>query len=178
MYTITSTGNVDVNYANSNTIEITAPKGITDVVNKPWGSYKVLAHEEKYQIKEITILPGQMPSYQSHKFRSELWVVVSGRGLLILSDNMVDMYSGTTFAIEVGEKHRPINNGIVPLVFIEIQTGSSFDENDIVRYDDIYSRDCNVEEISSEEIKRIRGLNLATPIFNADMYPLLNTGLY
>lgn len=107
---------------------------------RPWGFYDILDLDDTHQTKSITILPGEQLSYQSHDKRSEHWVIVSGSGDLTLDGVVSEVTYGEHIWIPVGSKHRLKNTGRFPLVFIEVQVGTSFDENDIVRYSDDYGR--------------------------------------
>ena len=110
------------------------------MINKPWGYYENLYTEDKFQIKKIVIEKNQSPSYQYHHRRKEIWIVISGKGTLTLNDEEHSMNVGDIFEINPLDKHRPKCISEDNLVFVEIQTGESFDENDIVRLADIYGR--------------------------------------
>jgi mannose-1-phosphate guanylyltransferase/mannose-1-phosphate guanylyltransferase/mannose-6-phosphate isomerase len=99
-----------------------------------------LSDEKEYKTKKITIDPGQQLSYQSHAKRSEHWVVISGRGEVTLNEKVIALLPGQSVHIPVGAKHRIRNPGQEPLIFVEVQTGSYFGEDDIVRYLDDYNR--------------------------------------
>lgn len=108
---------------------------------RPWGRYEVIDLEEAvFQVKRISVLPGQRLSYQRHCFRAEHWFVVTGHGVVTLDD--VDRRVGpeTTIDIPAGVAHRVANTGCEDLVFIEVQTGTYFGEDDIERLDDDYGR--------------------------------------
>ncbi len=107
---------------------------------RPWGRFEILADEIDYKAKKITIDPGAQLSYQSHHQRAEYWVVISGQAELTLDEKKMAMQPGQSVYIPVGAKHRMKNSGNAPLVFIEIQTGAYFGEDDIVRYLDDYNR--------------------------------------
>ncbi len=107
---------------------------------RPWGRYEIQRDEEHYKLKKIVVDPKAQISYQSHALRSEHWVVVSGEGEVILSDLSTRVERGSYIFIPVGAKHRVRNTGLLPLEFIEVQIGSYFGEDDIVRYQDDYSR--------------------------------------
>ena len=108
--------------------------------NRPWGSYIVLSEDKKYKIKRIEVNPKSRLSYQYHNKRSELWYVISGAGIVTVNDKKVKLNIGSTIKINKRDKHRVENTGTVYLVFIEIQTGTYFGEDDIVRLDDDYNR--------------------------------------
>lgn len=110
-------------------------------VERPWGNFIVLYEDSTCKIKKITVNPGSKFSLQSHLHRDELWKHISGTGLIDYNQLKLT-FDSDLFSISIRRqiKHRVENNGTVPLVFIEIQTGDSFDETDIVRYEDDYGR--------------------------------------
>lgn len=107
---------------------------------RPWGGFEILAEEKEFKSKKITMDPGAQLSYQSHTKREEHWVIVSGQGEVTLNDKKIELLPGQSIDIPVGAKHRIRNSGTQPLIFIEVQTGSYFGEDDIVRYLDDYNR--------------------------------------
>lgn len=107
---------------------------------RPWGRFVVLADEPEYKAKRITIDAGAQLSYQSHTKRSEHWVVISGEAEVTLNEKKIPLLPGQSIHIPVGSKHRIRNPGKAPLIFVEVQTGSYFGEDDIVRYLDDYNR--------------------------------------
>jgi len=111
-----------------------------DTVIKPWGLYTVLKTTDLCQVKEIIINPGHRPSLQSHQHRKEDWIIITGEGLVTIEDNNTNVLAGSHIFVDFQEKHRIKNTGADPLVFIEVQTGTSFEEGDIVRYEDDYDR--------------------------------------
>lgn len=108
--------------------------------NRPWGSYTVFADESKFKLKRIDVNPHEKLSLQSHAKRDELWAIVAGEGIVVLDALEIPVSYGKTVDIAAGQKHRIINTGDTTLTFIEVQTGTYFGEDDIVRYDDIYGR--------------------------------------
>ncbi|MFZ3323595.1 MAG: mannose-1-phosphate guanylyltransferase/mannose-6-phosphate isomerase [Usitatibacter sp.] len=109
-------------------------------VRRPWGAYTVLEEGPGFKIKRIEVRPGGRLSLQSHKFRSEHWVVVSGVATVTRdSDRFLVNPNESTF-IPIGAKHRLENEGAEPLQIIEVQVGSQVTEADIQRYDDAYGR--------------------------------------
>lgn len=109
--------------------------------NRPWGRFFVLNDEPNYKIKRIEVKPSQRLSYQLHQKRSETWVIVSGEAIVTL-DGITKKYQvGETVLIPQGSKHRVENQKDLLLVFIEIQTGSYFGEDDIIRIEDDYNRE-------------------------------------
>ena len=109
--------------------------------SRPWGWYTVLKVEQGYKLKEIVVKPSQRLSYQSHSQRRESWTITEGYAKITL-DGVEKLYTtGDTVIIDVGTKHRVENaSEIHNLTFIEVQTGSYFGEDDIVRYEDDYGR--------------------------------------
>lgn len=107
---------------------------------RPWGGFEVLADERAYKAKRITVDPGAKISYQSHSKRNEHWVVVSGHAEVMLNEEVHQLKAGESIYIPAEAKHRIGNVGSMPLIFVEVQTGSYFGEDDIVRYQDDYSR--------------------------------------
>ncbi len=107
---------------------------------RPWGKFEVLRDEGHYKSKVITVNPGAQLSYQSHNKREEHWVVVKGAGEVMLDDKAVPVKMGTYIKIPLGARHRVRNTGSELLQFVEVQLGSYFGEDDIVRYTDDYGR--------------------------------------
>jgi len=107
---------------------------------RPWGTFENLLEADYCKVKEIIIKPGQAPSYQYHFKRSEVWVVIKGHGTLKLNDEEIPAEPGSVFQIPTEAKHQIRNTGTDDLVFIEVQLGSYFGEDDIVRIEDNYGR--------------------------------------
>ncbi len=107
---------------------------------RPWGSFTILDDQEFCKVKRIEVNPGGRLSLQSHKKRSETWTMVAGVGTITLGETVHNFHAGETVKIRVGQKHRIENRGNTPAVFIEVQTGTYFGEEDIIRYDDVYGR--------------------------------------
>jgi mannose-6-phosphate isomerase len=107
---------------------------------RPWGSYRVLDDQDGHKVKRIVVKPGRRLSYQRHAQRSEHWFVVAGAGRVILDGVEHEVGSGDAADIPAGTAHRIENPGPVELVFIEIQHGAYFGEDDIVRLEDDYGR--------------------------------------
>lgn len=107
---------------------------------RPWGAFVVLDDGPSAKVKRITVQPGQRLSYQLHHQRSEIWTVVDGVATVTIdgADHLVRI--GEVIAIPSGTAHRVRNDGEDPLVFIEVQTGTYFGEDDIVRLEDDYGR--------------------------------------
>ena len=109
-------------------------------VYRPWGSFDSLAIDDKYQVKIIEVNPGAQLSLQSHKFRAEHWVVVEGEATVTKDESSLTVLENESVYIPLGCKHSLSNNTKDPLKIIEIQTGTYFGEDDIVRYKDVYNR--------------------------------------
>jgi mannose-1-phosphate guanylyltransferase/mannose-6-phosphate isomerase len=109
-------------------------------VHRPWGSYATLKQEDGYQVKRITVAPGQKLSLQYHHKRAEHWVVTQGRAMVQIGEQEMETGPGEHRYIPLGEKHRLTNIGDQELVLIEVQVGSYLGEDDIVRLDDDYGR--------------------------------------
>lgn len=107
---------------------------------KPWGSYKILDESENFKVKRITVLSNAQLSLQLHNHRSEHWIIVKGEGEVTIDDNLINVSSNERIFIPKGSKHRIKNTGNETLVFIEVQYGDNLDEDDIVRFEDIYGR--------------------------------------
>jgi len=112
-----------------------------NITKRPWGSYEILADDKRYKVKRIIIEPLGRISYQSHEFRSEIWVIVSGYGLITIDEKQNRVNYGNIVCIPKNSKHRIENfNKDKNLIFIEVQTGETFIEEDITRYSDDYGR--------------------------------------
>ena len=107
---------------------------------RPWGSFTVLDEGETYKVKRIEVLPQKRLSYQKHSRRSEHWMVVAGVAKVTLDGRESTVASGGTIDVPVGAAHRIENVGSERLIFIEIQRGTYFGEDDIQRLQDDYGR--------------------------------------
>lgn len=108
--------------------------------NRPWGEYFVIHDEKNYKIKRIEVNPSSRLSYQYHNGRAETWIIINGKARVII-DGSSELYeAGDTILIPRKSKHRIENITDEILVFIEIQTGDYFDEDDIIRLEDDYNR--------------------------------------
>ena len=107
---------------------------------KPWGYFEVLLETEFSKVKILSINPNQMLSMQMHKYRSETWYIIQGNPTVTLEDQIIELLPGESISIAANEKHRVQNFGDEVVEIIEIQTGSYFGEDDIVRFEDIYGR--------------------------------------
>lgn len=109
-------------------------------VRRPWGSYTVLEGGPHYKIKRIEVPAGGKLSLQMHHHRSEHWVVVSGTALVQVNDKEMLLTENQSIDIPKTATHRLSNPGKVPVEIIEIQTGPYLEEDDIVRFEDVYGR--------------------------------------
>jgi len=107
---------------------------------RPWGRYEILQESDTHKVKCIWVLPGKRLSYQRHEKRAEHWFIVSGTALVTHNGDEIKMQSGDTIDIAIGDLHRIENIGIDDVVFIEIQSGSYFGEDDIERIEDDFGR--------------------------------------
>ena len=115
-------------------------KGALESATTPWGRWQVILDKPQYKVKEITVNPGQKLSYQKHFKREEHWVAVLGEGVVILEGQEFTLKPGDVIDIPTEKSHRAANRGDKPFIFIEIQLGSYFGEDDIVRLEDSYGR--------------------------------------
>lgn len=109
-------------------------------VYRPWGSYDCIDTGLNYQVKRLSVIPGQKLSLQRHKYRAEHWVVVNGLATVYLDGNEHTLKANDSIYIEVGAIHSLANNTSEPLNMIEVQSGSYLGEDDIERFEDIYGR--------------------------------------
>ena len=108
--------------------------------HRPWGWYETLCLDARFQVKRIMVKPGGVLSLQSHRHRSEHWVVVAGTAEVTIGDETKLVTENESVYIPLGARHRMANLGKVPMYLIEVQTGAYLGEDDIVRYEDIYDR--------------------------------------
>ena len=111
-----------------------------NISERPWGRYIILAESDDYKIKRIEVNPKARLSYQFHMKRSETWTIVDGSGIVTIDGIDKELRKGDSIKINKESKHRIENNGDSDLVFIEVQTGTYFGEDDIVRIEDDYNR--------------------------------------
>lgn len=110
-------------------------------VHRPWGSYESIGQGQRYQVKRLTVKPGESLSLQMHHHRAEHWVVVSGTARVTCEDKTFLLTENQSAYIPVGATHRLENPGSIQLELIEVQSGSYLGEDDIVRFEDRYNRD-------------------------------------
>jgi mannose-6-phosphate isomerase len=107
---------------------------------RPWGEYFVLEDAPTHKVKRIIVKPGGRLSYQYHQHRAEVWTIVQGEAIITL-DGVDEVYKkGQVAQIPLGSKHRIQNQTNEDVVFIEVQLGTYFGEDDIVRIEDDYNR--------------------------------------
>lgn len=107
---------------------------------RPWGWFESLIVGGRFQVKRIHVNPGAALSLQSHHHRSEHWIVVEGTAKVTVGDDVKLLTENQSIYIPLGALHRMENPGKVPMVLIEVQTGSYLGEDDIIRYEDVYAR--------------------------------------
>ncbi len=116
------------------------PKLNPDYQIRPWGSFEILADSPDHKVKRIIVQPGMRLSLQLHRRRSEHWFMVQGTGIITIDEKLVEARPGKAVDIPAGVKHRIKNTGKKELVFIEVQTGDYFGEDDIERFKDDFGR--------------------------------------
>jgi len=107
---------------------------------RPWGWFETLVVGERFQVKRIIVNPGAALSLQSHVHRSEHWVIVNGSALVTVGEEKKMLTENQSIYVPLGTVHRMENPGKVPMILIEVQTGSYLGEGDIARYEDVYER--------------------------------------
>ena len=107
---------------------------------RPWGRYEILLKEPGVQVKRIEVNPKSRFSLQKHSRRSEKWIVIAGKGAATLGEKTVSLKPGSFLDIPRGLIHRVRNNGLKPLVLIEVQFGSYLGEDDVERLEDDFGR--------------------------------------
>ena len=124
------------------TLKIEDQKIVSEHVfeNRPWGRFEILRDENYFKSKIIRVEPGQKISYQSHAKRSEHWVMVKGEALVIINDKEFVLKQGEHIFIPQNSRHRLTNQSTSVVEFIEVQVGSYFGEDDIVRLEDDFGR--------------------------------------
>ena len=115
-------------------------------VYRPWGSYTSIAKGLRWQLKRIEVKPNGKLSLQLHNHRSEHWIVVSGIAEVEINGEVKFIEENQSIYIPLGSKHRLTNPGKTPLVLIEVQSGTYLGEDDIIRFEDLYGRE---KEINS-----------------------------
>ena len=107
---------------------------------RPWGSFHVLDEKPGFKVKRIVVTPGGRLSLQSHKHRGEHWTVVNGVATVTVGGNVTKLTRSQSVDIPKGDKHRLENFSQDTVEIVEVQFGDYLGEDDIIRYDDVYSR--------------------------------------
>ena len=107
---------------------------------RPWGYYQSIDQGSRYQVKRIVVRPGGSLSLQKHHHRAEHWVVVRRAAEVTLNGKIEHVHEDKSIYLPIGSTHRLANPGKIDLELIEVQTGSYFGEDDIVRIEDVYNR--------------------------------------
>ena len=108
--------------------------------DRPWGRYEVLQEAASYKVKSIHVSPGKRLSYQRHKFRAEHWFIVAGDAEVTIDGQIRQLSAGESVDFGIGVAHRIANVGSTDVVFVEVQTGTYFGEDDIERLEDDFGR--------------------------------------
>ena len=108
--------------------------------HRPWGWFESLVVGSRFQVKRVHVHPGAALSLQSHFHRSEHWIVVEGTARVTIDEDVRLVTENQSVYLPLGCVHRMENPGKVPMVLIEVQTGSYLGEDDIIRYEDVYAR--------------------------------------
>ena len=107
---------------------------------RPWGYYVVLAEQASFKVKKTVVYPGHRLSLQRHQHRGEHWYIVQGRARVTLNERQFELIPGQSIDIPRENLHRIENSGSDDVVFIEVQTGDYFGEDDIERLEDDFGR--------------------------------------
>jgi mannose-6-phosphate isomerase len=108
---------------------------------RPWGNYTVLDDDAPdHKVKRLVVHPGKRLSYQRHSQRAEHWFIVAGTATVTLDGNVIQVHAGEAIDIPLESAHRVANEGDTDVVLIEVQRGTYFGEDDIVRLEDDYGR--------------------------------------
>jgi mannose-6-phosphate isomerase len=115
-------------------------KGAAATELRPWGAFTILEEGRGYKIKRIEVKPGHRLSLQMHHHRSEHWIVVSGTARVTCGEQELTLSSNQSTYVPQCTAHRLENPGVIPLILIEVQNGEYLGEDDIIRFQDDYSR--------------------------------------
>lgn len=126
-------------------LEMQGKKEINEHVTtyRPWGSYTILEEGPRYKIKRIMVNPGEKLSHQMHHHRSEHWIVVKGTAKVRIGEKGEFIHENESTYVPKSTEHRLENPGKIPLELIEVQNGEYVEEDDIIRFDDVYGRVAN-----------------------------------
>ena len=111
-----------------------------EISERPWGKYEVLQESDGHKVKCIWVNPGKRLSYQRHAKRAEHWFIVQGTGEITIDGDVRPIKSGDTVDFGIGVLHRIANTGTEIIIFVEVQTGTYFGEDDIERIEDDFGR--------------------------------------
>lgn len=111
---------------------------MTEKIKKPWGNFETFTKNKKTTVKILTVCPKRKLSLQYHTKRDEYWRILEGACIVIIGDSIKKAQSGDSFFIEKKTKHR-IVGGKRTTKILEISFGP-FDEEDIIRLEDVYNR--------------------------------------
>lgn len=117
-----------------------SPTGVAATEMRPWGSFTTLEEGPGYKIKRIEVNPGHRLSLQMHHHRSEHWIVVSGTARVTCGDQEEILGANQSTYVPQCTSHRLENPGVIKLILIEVQNGEYLGEDDIIRFQDDYSR--------------------------------------
>ena len=109
-------------------------------IYRPWGNYTKINEGDRWKVKKIFVKPGEKLSLQLHHHRAEHWIVVNGTASVEVDDEKLILYENQSTYIPLGSKHRLSNPGKIPLILIEVQSGTYLGEDDIKRFEDSYGR--------------------------------------
>ena len=109
-------------------------------VHRPWGWYDNIDEADSFKVKRILVIPGASLSLQKHHYRAEHWIIVKGTAEITKGNKTIRLTENQSTYIPIGEVHRLANPGAIPLVIIEVQSGSYLGEDDIIRLEDSYGR--------------------------------------
>ena len=126
-------------------VSILKKKGISSgdkhqKIYRPWGHYVSVVEKSRWQVKLICVKPNERLSLQMHHHRSEHWIIVDGTAEVEINGNVSFLTENQSTYIPLGSKHRLTNPGKIPLILIEVQSGTYVGEDDIVRFEDNYGR--------------------------------------
>ena len=107
---------------------------------RPWGRYELLQESDTHKVKCIWVSPGKRLSYQRHAKRAEHWFIVQGSGEITIDGVIKSISPGDTVDFGIGVLHRISNTGDQEIIFVEVQTGTYFGEDDIERVEDDFGR--------------------------------------
>ena len=111
-----------------------------EISERPWGRYEVLQESATHKVKCIWVSPGKRLSYQRHKFRAEHWFIVAGDADVTIDGVVKRVGAGDSVDFGIGVLHRIHNIGSTEVIFVEVQTGTYFGEDDIERVEDDFGR--------------------------------------